>query len=98
LIIPPLSLVSSMPGASRSIVKFHLAYRDMKLVILSTNKTMLSTIVHHGCIPSRPLTLSVCITIQCLEPHQIAHLCSPDLSIQAFVTFILFVLYVHGML
>jgi len=61
------------------------AYEDAKLTILPTDKTIASTIVHQGCIPSSPLTPSVCITIQCLELYRVAYLRSPHLSVQAFV-------------
>ena len=66
-------------------IKFCLAFEDTKLVILPTDKTIASTIVRHGSIPSSPLTPSVCITIKSLELYRVAHLRSPHLSIQAFV-------------
>src|SRR5882724_5614508 len=67
------------------LTKFSPAYYDMSLTILPTDKTIVSTIVHQGYIPSNPLMPSVCITIQSLKLYPIAHLCSPHLSIQAFV-------------
>jgi hypothetical protein len=49
------------------------------------DKTIASAIVRQGCIPSSPLTPSVCITIPCLELYRVAHLRAPNLSVQAFV-------------
>jgi len=58
------------------------AYKEMKLVILPTDKMVASSIIHNCCIPSSPLTPSACITIQCLKLYRIAHLRCPHLSIQ----------------
>src|ERR1700683_5716453 len=49
------------------LTKFSPAYEDTKITILPTDKTITSTIVCQGYIPSSPLTPSVCITIQSLK-------------------------------
>jgi hypothetical protein len=65
--------------------KLFSAYKDTKLDMLPTDKTVASAIIRHGYIPSSPLTPLVCITIQCLELYRVAHLRCPHFSIQAFV-------------
>ncbi|KAG1797356.1 uncharacterized protein HD556DRAFT_1267601 [Suillus plorans] len=57
----------------------------VSLRILSTDATISSALVRQGVMPCSPISPTVGITTEALDLYRVAHLRSPQLSIQAFV-------------
>ncbi|KAG2151480.1 hypothetical protein DEU56DRAFT_869083 [Suillus clintonianus] len=57
----------------------------VSVTIAPTDHFIASALVRHGVIPCSPISPTVTISIDALELYRVTRLCSPHLSIQAFV-------------